>query len=209
MKLLNTPLFVTSSTIALSLLLSACSSEGTVTTLDARPSVTIGLPQVLLNAANVVRDNISPTILLSNGASVTMQKGAGDAWSGTINVAPAAQYTASVTWAETFEGQELSLANLQQTLEVAADGTVVITATSEYSTDIDTDGDGTSNLAERENGTDPFRAPSGENQGIPANVADGNSVDTPATQIPAPLSDADENQNPPSEPVSSPLSLRQ
>ncbi|MFT6874429.1 MAG: hypothetical protein ACJAZF_000534 [Granulosicoccus sp.] len=178
MKTLKTPLSVTSSVIAISLLLSACSSDETVTTLDARPVVTIGLPQVLLDSNSIDQSNISPTILLSNGASVTMQPGVGDAWNGTINVAPAAQYTATVTWAEFFDGRLLPLARLQQTLEVTADGTVVVGATSEYSTTIDTDGDRTSNLDERENGTDPFTA---DDQNEPTNNAGGNQLDTPAS----------------------------
>jgi hypothetical protein len=184
MRTLNTPL----SAIALSLLLSACSGDGTVTTLDNGPPVIIGLPQVLLNAAVIVQINISPTILLSNGASVTMQRGAGDAWRGTINVAPAAQYTATVVWSEFFAGRSLPLARLQQTLDVAADGTINVTSTGNYSTEInanatpnlDADGDGTSNFDERENGTNPFIATPVAGQSDPANDSGNNEPQSPA-----------------------------
>jgi hypothetical protein len=205
MRTLNTPLSVTSSAIVLSLLLSACSGSGTVTTLDARPSVTIGLPQVLLDAAFIDSNNISPTILLSNGASVTMQKGAGDSWSGTINVAPAAQYTATVEWAESFQGQQLPLARLRQTLVVAADGTVIVTATSDYSTEIDTDNDGSSNLVERENGTDPYNAPTVASQNEPTNDAGGNQSETPATDNSESEPVTGATQNPTTGPAQSPI----
>lgn len=206
MRTLKTPLSVTSSAIALSLLLSACSSDGTVTTLAAGEPVTIGLPQILLNADFLVQDNISPTILLSNGASVTMQKGEGDDWSGTINVAPATQYTATVMWAEFFAGQSLPLASLEQTLDVAADGTVNTSAAANvYSTAIDTDGDLTSNFDERENGTDPFTAdiqnspanndqpetPVQENSEPQVNTSQGQTIElvaTPAAPTETPLS---------------------
>jgi hypothetical protein len=202
MRTLNTPL----SAIALSLLLSACTSEGTVTTLDDGPPVIIGLPQVLLNAAVIVQINISPTILLSNGASVTMQRGAGDAWRGTINVAPAAQYTATVLWSEFFAGQSLPLARLQQTLDVTADGTINVTSTGNYSTEInvnatpnfDADGDGTSNFDERENGTDPYTATPVAVQ----NDSGTNDPETPAPDNSEPEPDA--SQNPTVGPVEAP-----
>ncbi|MDB4224346.1 hypothetical protein N9850_11275 [Granulosicoccus sp.] len=203
MRMLNTPLSVTGSALAMSLLISACSSGGTVTTLDARPISPIGLPQDLLDATFLDRNNISPTILLSNGASVTMQRGDGDAWSGTINVAPAAQYTATVMWAESFQGRVLPLARLQQTLEVAADGTIQITETTVYSTNIDTDGDGTFNLDERKNDTDPFNAPIENNQGQPLNDDGGSQPQSPAIDSSDLDTEADASQSPTAGPAQS------
>ena len=216
MKMLNTPSSVTGVALAMSLLISACSSSGTVTTLDARPISLIELPQDLLDATFIDRNNISPTILLSNGASVTMQRTDGDAWSGTINVAPAAQYTAIITWSESIQGQLLPLARLQQSLQVGADGIIDPTATqtTAYSTEIDTDGDGTFNLDERENRTDPFNAPTDYNQDQPANDNGGNQPQSPAIDNSEldPVADLSQNpttgqaQSPPSTPTPPPIS---
>lgn len=146
----------TALTLLSSVLLSACSESGTVTTLDANPSITIGLPQVLQDSPAIDKSKLHPTIQLSNGASVSMQQGAGDSWTGTINVATGNQYTATVTWVENVNEVDVPLAQLTQQLQVAADGSVVRSAETEYSTDIDSDADGLTNLEERENGTNPF-----------------------------------------------------
>ena len=140
-----------------------------VTTLDANPTVAIELPTVLLDSDVLDSDNISPTIMLSNGASVTMQKGERNSWSGTINVAPSAQYEAIVTWSETYADQQLPLARLSQTIQVTAEGEAVVTALTGYSVDLDFDQDGVSNFQERENGTDPFAAPASDAQNLLAN----------------------------------------
>ncbi len=180
MKTTNTSSLVTPLSILGALFISACSSGGSVTTLDASPAVSIGLPQVLLNSGALDSNNLSPTILLSTGESVSMQKGEGNAWSGTINVTPGTAFSATVTWRETLDGRELPLAQLEQTLEVTADGMVNTTSSTDYDTNIDTDNDGTSNLQERENGTDPFTAPAPIENENSADDANSEQSSTPA-----------------------------
>ena len=149
-------------TIALlaSSFLAACSDGGSVTTLDARPSVSVSIPAELQNDSSVVQANLSPQIRLSNGAAVNLEKKGDGTWAGTINVAPGRTYIATITWIETIEGQEIPLASQTQTLEVTADGTVTRTDSNGYSTDIDSDSDGNSNLVERRSGTNPLYADS-------------------------------------------------
>ena len=174
-------------------ILSACSGDGNVTTLDARPTVSIGLPQILLDSQAVDENLLRPAVVLSNGATVSMQRGAGNTWSGTINVAPASEYVATVTWLENIDGRELPLARLEQSLEVAADGTVVRSEASGYSTDIDNDSGGKSNLEERENGTDPFQ---NANDDDPSNPPDDGGNENPITPDPAPDPISDPNTTP-------------
>ena len=169
MRLFNKSSLTVSASALSALILSACSSGGTVTTLDANPQVPISLPQFLLTAEQLNPDNLSPTILLSTGATVSMQKGNGNEWSGTINVTPGTSFTATVTWNEAFNGQQLPLARRVESLEVATDGTVVTTNSTDYTTDIDNDGDGVSNFQERIDGSDPFTAPQNEDATPPAN----------------------------------------
>jgi hypothetical protein len=151
---------ITSVLIAASALLSACSESGTVTVLPARPSVALELPRVLFDAPSIDQDNLRPQVTLSNGDTVSMQQLVNSgSWSGTINVVPSAQYVVTVTWLERlegFDGRELPLAQLTQDWDVAADGTVVQTNTSGYSTDLDEDGDNRSNFEERQSGSNPF-----------------------------------------------------
>lgn len=138
-----------------------------------------------------------------------MQRGEGDSWSGTINVAPAAQYLVTVTWVErleeingvAFNGRELPLAQLTQNLAVAADGSVVQSNTSEYSTQLNEDGDDKSNFDERESGSNPFE---NDNQ----TGSDDSSVDAPEqpTTPAAPTTpETDPLPNVPENPVQTPV----
>lgn len=188
MLLLNSHRRALIATVLIGTVLSACSDTGSVTTLEARPSVSIGLPQVLLDSAMVNQSLIRPNVVLSNGATVSMQRGNDNTWSGTINVAPASQYIATVTWFENINGRELPLARLEQSLEVGADGSVVSSEASGYSTDIDNDSGGKTNLEERENGTDPFQSPNDDDPAanLPNDGSNENPV-TPGVQDPTPV----------------------
>lgn len=140
-----------------SLLLAACSDNDTQVTLDADPQVSIDLPDVLLNADGPDISQVRPTIQLSNGVNLSMTRiGVGNSWTGTANVVAGRAYTATVVWVERYNGQNLPLAELTQQLEVSNDGEVTIISTSAYSTDIDSDSDGVSNLQERQDGTEPL-----------------------------------------------------
>ncbi len=150
-------------------MLAACSDGGSVTTLDARPSVSVSIPAELQNDSSVKQANLSPQIRLSNGAAVNLVKKGDGTWEGTINVAPGRTYIATITWVETIEGQEIPLASQTQTLEVTAEGTVTRTDSNGYSTDIDSDSDGNSNLAERRSGTNPLYADSSSSVNTPDN----------------------------------------
>lgn len=169
--------------------LAACSDGGSVTTLDAQPSVSVSIPAELQNDGSVVQANLSPQIRLSNGAAVNLVKKGDGTWAGTINVAPGRTYIATITWVETIEGQDIPLASQTQTLEVTAEGTVTRTDSNGYSTDIDSDSDGTSNLVERRSGTNPLHADSSASV---KNSDDDGIVITPETPTEStPLETAD------------------
>ncbi|WP_157735746.1 sugar-binding protein [Granulosicoccus antarcticus] len=160
-------------------LLASCSDGGSVTTLKARPSIPVTIPAVLQNDGTVVQENLSPQIRLSNGTSVNLVKNDDGSWSGTINVTPGRNYIATITWVESLDGQDIPLASQTQSLEVSADGNVTRTDSNDYSTDIDTDSDGISNLDERHNGTNPLQADSS----VANNPSDDGSTDS-SSQLP-------------------------
>ena len=129
----------TSSLLAATALLAGCSSDDdSVVLLDARPSVSLDVPDFLLDDDNLNQDQLFPTIALSNGANVSMQQVAEDVWSGTINVEVDNSYTATIVWVEVFNGQDLPLAQTTQDITVAADGSITRGQTLGYSIDIDT-----------------------------------------------------------------------
>ncbi|NND91974.1 MAG: hypothetical protein HKN42_14030 [Granulosicoccus sp.] len=160
-------------------LLVACSNDDNVITLDANPSVSIALPQMLLDSEVIVQENLRPQIRLSTGAIVHLDKAEGNSWSGIVNVTPGSAFTATISWMEWLNGRELELATLTQEMEVAADGTITRSDSAGYSTAMDEDNDGKSNFSERENQSDPFQA---ENQSTVNSSADA-VIDQPSGPV--------------------------
>lgn len=185
--------------------LAACSDGGSVTTLDARPSVSVSIPAELQNDSSVIQENLSPQIRLSNGAAVNLVKNTDGTWAGTINVAPGRTYIVTIIWVETIDGQDIPLASQTQTLEVTAEGAVTRTDSNGYSTDIDSDSDGSSNLSERGRGTDPLQADSSSSVTVPnddgAEATPGTTPDTTpvTTSDPVPDTTAGTTTDPTSE----------
>ena len=144
-------------------LLGACSDDGTVTTLDANPEVSIPLPRVVFDSGvyaegSAARDNLRPIVALDNGDVLSINLVGPDRYSGTITIETGLVYKVTVTWVEDFEGADLPLAEAIQDLAVGEDGSAELVQADEisYDTSLDFDSDGQSNLAERQAGTNPY-----------------------------------------------------
>lgn len=193
--LLSNRFLFTSSLLAATALLVGCSDDDSVVVLDARPSVSLDVPDFLLDDNSVNQEQLFPTIALSNGANVSMQQVAEDVWSGTINVEVDASYTATIVWVEFFNGQDLPLAQTTQDITVAADGSITRGQALGYSIDIDTDGDGAPNLQERRANTDPFNQ---QDNGVSNEPVDAAASENPSAPTENELTPAED------EPTSNP-----
>jgi len=141
------------------LMLSACQPEA-----RPAPNVKFEAPARILQARAVNTSQLRPSVRLSDGTVILMQPTGDNAWSGTINVQPNNTYSISVDWIETlpegeFEGEfdnTLLLATWTDNIPVDADGTEVNLSNTDYDYSANEDGDGYTNLQERENDTNPF-----------------------------------------------------
>ena len=145
---------------ALTVLVSACQPSGGIDSVNFAESgsgMTVTPPSEILNTRNVNRDALSPFVFLNDGTEIPMMNSGDDQWFGQVLVAPDRTYQLTIDWREALPQGDLSLAIHTRNVFVGPDGEVVqdIAAT-EYSTDIDFDGDSFTNLQERENDTDPF-----------------------------------------------------
>lgn len=136
-------------------LLGACSSEDTTTFLDIEnDAINLTLPEPLISASDegLFDNTLRPEVDLSNGVTVSVNRGIGNQWSGSVNLPTNALYEVTVVWVETFQQIRLPLASRVATINVAADGTAVEVQNeldTSYMFDFDFDGDGRSNFDER------------------------------------------------------------
>jgi len=149
------------SAASLSFLVSACQSGGEVT----QDGVNLTPPEPLLLARNVVRDNLEPKLFLNDNREFVMTRNADGSFSGSLPLVINTTYKLNVEWHEFINGNKLLLATLDQDVRVSDTGGAVLNLSWEnYNTDgIDNDGDGFSNLEEREASSDPNLASSTPN----------------------------------------------
>ncbi len=180
--------FAKIATLCASCLIAACSGDDTTTTLEGGAPIDAPLPDVLRNADFLLTSNLRPTITLDNGDTVFMVQQSDGTWRGTINLPANAVYTATITWVERIGDQDLPLASKTLDIAVGNDGSTEETSSTEFTTQIDTDGDGLTNLDERRDGSEPFVA-QGAGPGVepPVDPVDPVEGDLVTLQIPLEL----------------------
>lgn len=146
-----------------SALLCACSGENTTTLLDIEnDAINLTLPDRIIEVIDdgIFDDSLRPEVTV-NDATVSVNRGVGNEWSGSINLPTNAEYDVSVTWVEQYLGQRLPLASRTTRILVAASGRAndLSESGTPYVYDFDADGDNRNNFIERTDAdpdTDPF-----------------------------------------------------
>lgn len=141
-------------------MLTACSepTQNTGTTGTTSGRLAMSEPDILSRRAYDT-NNTRPQVIVNGTVSVQMNRGTAGQWTGTINVAANSTHTLQITWIETYKNTELPLA--KATREVTVGGQAAeVTINPDWDTSMDYDGDGYSNLAERNAGSDPLDAAS-------------------------------------------------
>ena len=93
---------------------------------------------------------------MQNGDELGLTQLGSTAWTAAIDLQPDTNVNIEIIWLQRFNNQDLELTTLTEDLTLRADGTIEQINSTGFSVDIDRDGDGISNLREREQGTDPF-----------------------------------------------------
>lgn len=139
--------------IPLLLALQSCSDKGN-SNYGASLLETHG-PVRLMESKAVNQDELFATLTI-DGKSTTLAE-SGGIWSGEVTVDKNKTYTIAIDWFENFGDQSLHLAEAKQTVSVGEVATSISIPDSLYQTEnLDTDNDRISNIAEREDGTDPL-----------------------------------------------------
>jgi peptidoglycan hydrolase-like protein with peptidoglycan-binding domain len=132
------------------------STTNTPSPLNADSGQELPIPAQILSSRTIDIDQLEVEVVV-NGERVQATR-QGNIWQVSIQVSPGDNLSLTVTWFENFEGTRLPLASWQDSLSVQDNQTININST-DYVTDIfDNDGDGVSNLAERDAGTPPLPA---------------------------------------------------
>ena len=188
--------------IALAFMLSACGPAN-----QPAANLKFSAPERIVQVRAVNQSQLRPSVRLSNGVEIPMQRTNDNNWSGTINVQPNNTYFVSIEWLETLPAGDLVLAEWAQNVEVDADGTQVNLSSENYDYSANYDGDSFSNLLERQNDTDPFvfdepvnsNDTTSNNTNDPTNSDDTNGdasvVDTSNNDTPAEPSDDNAGSN--------------
>jgi len=146
--------------IGLSLLgamLSACQPSAIPDSNTAESNLKFTAPKTILQVRAVDRDQLRPSVRFSDGTIIPMNRTGENTWSGSINVLPQNSYFMFVDWIETLpDGAELVLGKWAQSVDVGAQGRELVLTEENFDFTVDDDGDGSSNLQERQNNTNPF-----------------------------------------------------
>lgn len=140
---------------------SACTPEpdGRVVPDGKGGSVMSFAPPSMLFQQRMPDDSAITPVIAVDGSNVTATTEDQQTWSATIRAVRGDSLLVVITWKELFQGELLDLAQASEnyTVPVNPEGELVIQfATGDYYTGFDSDFDGVSNLAERNNGTDPL-----------------------------------------------------
>jgi len=141
------------------LCLNACTEDSdsavTIHQQQASADVELPVPQVLLQSRIIDRSNLEPEVTVNGQVQDATQ--IGDQHFVSVFVQPGVPIELSIRWSEEFAGMMLPLAALEDTLDPINVNSERTISASNYSVEpFDADSDGSHNLEERNNGTDPF-----------------------------------------------------
>lgn len=150
------------SVITAATLLSSCTGEEQQTGLSA---LQLPMPDAIRQISALEDAVLSLEISINNGIPVVFNgQGSSDSWRVSIDAPPSRNNTIKVTWVETIEQQRVALADQTSSFTTGTTASVVdlTGAYQSVGSGFDYDSDGVSNLAERQNSSDPLRADSGQ-----------------------------------------------
>lgn len=162
--------------VASTVLLSACQSETSTPS-----SVKFSPPDRIVQVRAIDLALVRPLVQLGDGTLITMQPGEENTWSGSIRVQPNQSYQLLVNWIETLPQGDLPLARWESTVDVGEDGKDVVVSAELYDYSADFDGDSSTNIEEREDGTDPFDPTNGAGSDTQGNSTGDTGGDTGTT----------------------------
>jgi len=115
-------------------------------------------PPTVLTSSRMVDSSQLEVVLTIDEEVVELTPTNDGKWTVETGVTPNEQHTVEVKWVENIGDEQLVLARSSRivTISEGFDDTVIEFKERRYSTDIDSDSDGRSNLSEREDGTNPF-----------------------------------------------------
>ncbi len=95
-------------------------------------------------------------VALVNGVETELQRNASGLFAGQIEVPAQSNFTVSIEYYELYAGEKLTLARTEQAINTSTQDTTLTLQRSDYSYAFDNDGDGVSNILEREHNTSPL-----------------------------------------------------
>lgn len=141
--------------VLLALVLVACDGE------PQRQDDTMSLqaPALISDSRAVELEQLSATVMLDDGREITMARRDNNTWTAIVTLPPDTQQTITIEWSERFKGRDLKLASASREITVGTTAESFNLSDLVYGSEFDRDDDGKTNLAERQNGTDPFAKP--------------------------------------------------
>jgi len=137
------------------LLVAACAeqSEPVVGQTQMQP------PAIISQSRAIELPNLQATVTPEGGAAQPMTRQSDNTWSIRLNLPASTSQALTIDWSERYRGQLLPLATATTEINVGTEGMSVNLGDLNYLTQFDNDGDGKTNLAERNSSTDPYNAP--------------------------------------------------
>ena len=143
-------------TLLLAAVMSGCTESATTaaTSVNANSIQMLPVPAGILSSRAIDIDQLEVEVIVNGERLQAIRQG--NSWQVSFLVSPGDNISLTITWFENFEGTRLPLANWSDSLSVLANQNIAINP-ADYITDIfDNDGDGSSNLDERDAGTPPL-----------------------------------------------------
>ena len=136
-------------------LLSACGGTDEASGQASSAKVSLFLPAFIAEVRAVNPAALTPTLTV-DGSQVSMTQN-GEVWQATVAVSPNTSHSINLRWQELYRGRQLILGEYSEDISVGdAAQSFNIDSTAYDTAGFDLDGDGVSNLAERDTGTNPF-----------------------------------------------------
>jgi len=184
-------------TLCLAVLLNGCSSQSSPPETPPAPPPSeeppppplfLAPPLALTQARAIDRDALRPLVTLSGGTTVGMTRDSSTGWSGSVDLLPNSSHQLRIVWLEKIGDREIDLALYDQPISVGESAQTINIVVDDYDLTLDFDGDGMTNLQERENNTDPFTHnavtdPALNQFGIGTNNSPSNSGNPPTSNL--------------------------